>query len=99
MIRFDYTSHGAIISSLQPLIGQSGWLELGHLTIDSFGTEEFLVITARVDDSEWLDSETAAKLMRLPMAMTDKVVPPTPDLSDGREQLIEQHVREVDARE
>lgn len=97
VVCFDYDAYGAIVSDLQPLIGQSGWLELGRLTIESFEPEEFLLLTARTDDGTWLDPETVTRLMRLPTTILQESVPNVPDLLEGRQQLIEHHIHDVDA--
>ncbi len=49
-ITFDYASYGSVVSLLEPLLGQSGWLELSKLTISSLDVEEFVVLTGIADD-------------------------------------------------
>lgn len=65
-IEFDYEAHGARIALLEKLRGQSGWLELSRLKIESFDVEEFLVFAAQTDDGRILDSELCSKLLSLP---------------------------------
>ena len=62
----DYEAHGAKIAALEPLRGQKGWLEVSKLTVESFETEEFLVLAAHTDGGQSLDRELCGKLMGLP---------------------------------
>jgi ERCC4-related helicase len=97
-VRFDYDAYGAMISSLKPYRGRSGWLELSRLTIESFDAEEFLLLTAQADDGAWLDPETTEKLLRIPAKFVANSSESPPDLTIGRTTLIREKVREVDER-
>ena len=97
-VRFDYAAYGAVVSVLQPLIGAAGWLEVSKLTIESFEAEEFLIVSAWTDAGEQLDPDTAAKLLRLPAVETNDPLPPSIDLSPGRDREIQRFVSEVDSR-
>lgn len=46
---FDYTNHGAKQVALESLRGQQGWLTAASLTIESFGVEDEVLLTAVVD--------------------------------------------------
>jgi len=65
-LNFHYGKYGSIISVLEPLLGQSGWLELSKLTITSLDTEEFLVLNAWTDLGQIVNEEIACKLFSLP---------------------------------
>jgi len=61
-IRFDISSHPGKISVVESLKGQSGWICLDLLTVDSFQREEHLVFTGLLSDDSPLDQETCEKL-------------------------------------
>ena len=52
-------------AALEPYIGKSGWLQASALTIDTFESEDYILMAARTDDGEWLSEELAGKLMLL----------------------------------
>lgn len=96
-LTFDYRSHGATVAVLEPLIGQSGWLSLGLLTVESLVTEEFLVFAARTDDGRELDSEWCRRLLRLP-ARDDGEAVAAPDLGKQVEAELGRCLKEVEVR-
>ncbi|NLW34454.1 MAG: DEAD/DEAH box helicase family protein [Syntrophorhabdus aromaticivorans] len=61
-VRFDITNHPTKISVVEGLKGNSGWLTLRHLRIDSFDSEEFLLFTAVDDAGDNIDHEACEKL-------------------------------------
>ncbi|MDD5090720.1 MAG: helicase-related protein, partial [Candidatus Wallbacteria bacterium] len=61
-IVFDISNHPMKISLVEKLIGKSGWLELRHLRIESFGSDEFLLFSAFDDSGNNIDQETCEKL-------------------------------------
>lgn len=66
-IHFDYGQHDGKITSLEPLIGQSGWLTLSHFSVESLDqAEDHLIFAATTDDGQTLDDEVAARLLTLP---------------------------------
>jgi adenine-specific DNA-methyltransferase len=69
-VRFDYGSHDGIISNLEPLIGQSGWLELSLLTVEALDqVEDHLILTAVTDGGVTLEQDQAARLFHLPASV------------------------------
>jgi superfamily II DNA/RNA helicase len=64
-LSFNLTAHETKISALEPFLGQSGWLELNQLELDSFQREEHLVFTAITDDHQLLDHEHCEQLFQL----------------------------------
>jgi SNF2 family DNA or RNA helicase len=68
---FDYSNHGQIISPIKELVGTSGILQLSELTIDSFETEDNILVTAIKDDGELIEEDIAKKLFLLE-AVIDK---------------------------
>ena len=66
-VHFDYTGYEGKITILNPLVGQSGWLELSILTVAALDqTEDHLVWSAVTDSGYPLDEETSTRLLRLP---------------------------------
>ena len=63
---FDYQLHDAKVTIAEQLLGQSGWLTLSLLTIESLQTEQYLVFTGLKDDGSVLDTDTCQKLFNLP---------------------------------
>jgi hypothetical protein len=63
-VAFDITSHPTRIAAVETLKGQSGWLLLQKLTIESFEREEYLLFSAITDRGSSLDQETSEKLFR-----------------------------------
>jgi len=63
-IAFDVTAHPTRIATVEALKGQSGWLFLQKLAIQSFEMEEHLLFSAITDSGNSLDQETCEKLFR-----------------------------------
>ncbi|MGE5481424.1 MAG: SNF2-related protein [Bacteroidota bacterium] len=61
-IHFDITNHPVRLSVVEALRGQSGYLTLTRLTVDSYDREEYLLFSGFVDDGTALDQETMEKL-------------------------------------
>lgn len=62
---FDYSNYGQIISPIKELVGVSGFLQVSELTIDSFETEDNVIVTALKDDGEEIAEDVARKLFAL----------------------------------
>lgn len=65
VVEFDWTSSQGKISVLEKFRGKSGWLKVSCLTINSFETEDHLLLTGLSDDGEELHSEVCAKFFAL----------------------------------
>lgn len=65
-VKLDYAKHGARISVVENLRGQSGWLTLVRLQVTAFDTTEALLFSGLTDKGEPLDQETCEKLLTLP---------------------------------
>jgi adenine-specific DNA-methyltransferase len=97
LLTFDYSGHGAVVSVLKPLVGQSGWLELSKLTIASLDTEEILVFAAQTDLGQSLDQEVCQKLFQLAAAVQSNSAEP-PSLDARREAEVQASLKHVDER-
>jgi superfamily II DNA/RNA helicase len=97
-LSFDYAAYGSVVSLLEPLVGQSGWLELSKLSIKSLDVEEFLLLAGKTDSGLDLDAELCAKLLLLPATVSPEVTGSKPDLSAIQKQEVTKRVREVEQR-
>jgi hypothetical protein len=61
-VTFDVSRYPVRLSMVEALKGQSGWLNLQHLAIDSFDREVHLLFSAFTDSGKSLDQETCARL-------------------------------------
>ena len=69
-VKFDVTNYPTKLSMVEAIKGQSGWLNLQHLAIDSFDKEEYLLFSAFTDSGKSLDQETCERLFNC-MAMVE----------------------------
>lgn len=97
-LTFDYGRHGSVVSAVEPLIGQQGWLELSKLTITSLDTEEFLLLTGITDDGDTLDDERCRKLLSLSATVANGTEAPPLDLTEQRNVELTKRVQEVEQR-
>lgn len=65
-LTFDYAAHGAKVAVLEPLRGQSGWLELVKVRVKAFDETEYLALTGVTEHGTELDQETCERLLLLP---------------------------------
>jgi adenine-specific DNA-methyltransferase len=102
-VRFDYGGHDGKISSLEPLIGKSGWLTLSILIVESLDqAEDHLIFAAITDDSASLNEEEAARLFTLPGSVIGPCLNIVPTLlsttTEQRQVLIQKSISERNAR-
>lgn len=96
-IVLDYSSYDSKISILEPLVGQSGWLELSKLTVDALNIDEYLLFAAKTSSGQVLDEETCVKLMQLP-GNTGDLCSSVPDLADIRQTQVQEKLDAIDNR-
>jgi adenine-specific DNA-methyltransferase len=96
-ITFAYTNHPSKISVVEPLVGQSGWLEVSKLTISAVDVDEFLIFAARTDHNQVLDKEICRKLLSLPATLGSEITD-SPDLSQQRKAEVSTRLGEIDTR-
>lgn len=65
LVEFNYTDTPTLISSLNGLIGDSGWLRVEHLSINSFENEDYLLLSCITDEGTEIESEIAQRLFSL----------------------------------
>jgi hypothetical protein len=61
-VTFDVSHYPVKLSMVEAIKGQSGWLTLQRLAIDSFEREEHLLFSAFTDSGKSLDQETCERL-------------------------------------
>ncbi|MBL4702394.1 MAG: DEAD/DEAH box helicase [Phycisphaeraceae bacterium] len=96
-LTLDYTQHRSKISIIEPLVGQSGWLEISKLTVSAVQVDEFLIFAARTDQDQPLDQELCAKLLSLP-AVVGSEVSNAPDMASLRQSNIQTRLQEIENR-
>ena len=75
---------------VEAIKGQSGWLTLQHLSIDSFDREEYLLFSAFTDAGKSLDQETCERLFNC-QGTTSQTVEPAPDVQQRLHKEAERH--------
>jgi hypothetical protein len=96
-VAFDYTNHPSKISVLEPLVGQSGWLEVSKLTVSAVEVDEFLIFAGRTDHKQPLDEDICRKLLSLPAAVESEATD-APSLATLREAEVSARLGEIDTR-
>jgi superfamily II DNA or RNA helicase len=90
---FNLTGHSTRLSMVEAIRGQSGWLTLQHLTVDSFDREEYLLFSAVTESGRSLDQETCERLFQCDGTVIPTESPPAP----VRERLENEAQRHADA--
>ena len=103
-IHFNYGQHDGKITSIEPLIGKSGWLTLTLFSVESLDHEEdHLIFAATTEDGQPLEEGVAARLLTLPGTVIGQVQPdsgatPLETLTQHRQAAIQRDVSERNAR-
>jgi hypothetical protein len=80
-VEFDITYYPARITIIENLKGQSGWLSLQLLSVDSFDTNQYLLFAAYTNGGETLDQKTCGKLFLCDGRVLGQVQPHDRDLA------------------
>lgn len=64
LLEFDISNHPTRVLQVEALKGKQGLLALGHLRVDSFEREDYLLFSGHIEREGPLDPETASKMMR-----------------------------------
>lgn len=93
VLEFQYSDHEGRVSTLEPLVGRSGWLAVTQLSIESLSQgEDHLLVAAVTDDGVALDQETAARLLSLPARVVGPVQARAPGALEAALVLQEEQV-------
>ncbi|MFA4943541.1 MAG: SNF2-related protein [Lentisphaeria bacterium] len=71
-VTFDLSHHPVRLTLLEALKGQSGWLTLQRLAVDSYAREEYLLFSAVTDAGAPVDQETSEKLFLCAATVADR---------------------------
>jgi exonuclease VII large subunit len=74
-ITFDSTNHPTRLSVVESLRGQSGYLILTRLTVDSYDCQESLLFSGFADDGLTLDQETMEKMFVRGARVSEATIP------------------------
>jgi superfamily II DNA or RNA helicase len=103
-LAFCYGDHAGIISALEPLVGQSGWLNVSQFTVESLDqAEDHLIVAGVADDGTLLDATAAARLLTVPGRVLDGMSAASgspsslDDLAEQRRVAIQRSVSERNA--
>jgi len=88
-VYFDVSNHPFKISPLTKLRGQSGWMTLKRLVIESFDREEYLILCGLTNDGKLLDQELCEKFFLLRGAV-GKTLETPPDI----EKLLQKETKD-----
>lgn len=88
---FDISNHPYKISLVEQLIGNSGYLTLTKLTIDSYQREEYLLFSGLTDKGEIIDQEICEKLFNCNAQVIETSEWPA-ELTETLHQDAERHV-------
>jgi ERCC4-related helicase len=98
---FDYSAYGAKVSALEPFLGQSGYLDLWKLTVESVQTEEQLILTGIPDNGHVLDAELCRKLLEIPaitLPQAEMFQIPEQQFETERTSQVAAYLQEVEIR-
>ena len=62
---FNYSNTPTKVPVLENYIGQSGWLRVSHLEINSFELEDYLITACITDNGETIDNEIAQRFFSI----------------------------------
>jgi adenine-specific DNA-methyltransferase len=102
-LRFNYDAHDGRISVLRPLRGQSGYLSISQLTVESLDqAEDYLIFAAVTDKGETLDEEVMRRLLTLPGEAGQSLLATAPNELDAithrRQTEIQRTISDRNAR-
>lgn len=64
-LHFDYSNTSTKITALERYIGQTGWLQVSRLEINSFEYEDFILIACITDNGEVIEHDLAQRLFSI----------------------------------
>jgi ERCC4-related helicase len=62
---FDYTNTRTKITLIENLVGQSGWLQVQKISINSFEQEDHLLVICLTESGEVIDQKTASRFFSI----------------------------------
>ncbi len=71
---FDYTNSNTRIAYLEKFIGQSGWMKVQLLQVNSFELEEYFLISCFTDEGEEIYSDMANRFFSLDASVKNNIL-------------------------
>lgn len=90
-IVFNYSNCQTIISVLQPLIGKSGLLKISNYTVESFESEDNIILSSITDSGETIEPEIMKKVFQL----SAESITPLTISNDGKAKLDEYEAKYI----
>lgn len=84
---FDYSHNAGKTTLLEPLVGQSGWMRVEKLSIDSFEQEDHLLIACRTAQGEPVFEDVAERMLLLPAEKKELITIPSTESEQLAAQL------------
>ena len=84
---FDYSHNTGKTALLEPLVGQSGWMRVEKLSIDSFEQEDHLLIACKTAQGEPVFEDVAERMLLLPAEAKELVTIPSTESEQLAAQL------------
>jgi ERCC4-related helicase len=75
-VTFDYSGSAGLVTILEPLVGQSGWLQCSWVTLRGLETEDLLVLVGFTDSHKDLDGAQLRRLFDVPGSPGGTAYPP-----------------------
>ena len=72
-VEFSYSGNEGKTALLEKIVGQSGWMRVQRVSIDSFEQEDHLLIACYTDSGEDVFPEIAERMLMLPAEVTGSV--------------------------
>ena len=91
---FNYTNTPTKITLLANFIGQKGWFQAQHLSINSFEYEDYLLLACYTEAGEIIDAETSARFFSIAATEQNEIELPA-DVSSRFKELIFKEQQEV----
>jgi hypothetical protein len=97
-ITFDYSNSPLNVALIKQLVGQSGWLTVEQLTIESFEKEDILLHACITDKGEIVPPDIAEYMLRLPGSdCTDAINRVHPEIAASIADIISAQRAEITA--
>jgi len=100
---FDYAAYGASVAIIEQRLGQSGWLRVDRLRVESVAEEEHLLVAAfsespeaTTDELEQLSDDWGERLLSIPAEVREERSPPADAAAALDRLLAQQQARRLD---
>jgi gliding motility-associated-like protein len=103
-LTFDYSNTPTKVTALEKHIGQSGWLQVSHLEINSFEFEDFLITACITDNGETINNEIAQRFFSIQASEGQNIYAPDEikktleSIRFLKKNFVEDELEELDTR-